>query len=90
MTECERTALYLDGELPADEEAAVLSHMATCASCQAELGDWVGFETAMSRTRAQRPIAGGSDARLVAPPAPKHHWLPPQSQSGELHQAPPT
>ncbi|HSS02914.1 MAG TPA: zf-HC2 domain-containing protein, partial [Kofleriaceae bacterium] len=51
MTECERTALYLDGELPVADEPAVLAHLATCAACQEELGDWVGLETVLSRSR---------------------------------------
>ncbi|TMQ25368.1 MAG: zf-HC2 domain-containing protein, partial [Deltaproteobacteria bacterium] len=49
MTDCERTALYFDGELAPDDEAAALAHLAGCASCQAELGDWIGLEVARSR-----------------------------------------
>jgi cellulose synthase operon protein C len=71
MTECERTALYLDGELPPGEEAAALSHLAGCAQCQAELGDWVGLQTALSRSRSGRAPALGSGRheRIAAPHA---------------------
>jgi hypothetical protein len=56
MTDCERTALYFDGELPAEDEEAVLSHLAGCAACQAEIGDWMGIEVALSRG-ANQPAA---------------------------------
>ena len=45
MTDCERTTLYLDNELPAGEEAAALAHLATCAQCQADVDDWVAMAT---------------------------------------------
>lgn len=70
MTDCERTALYLDGELPLDEEATAQAHLASCAACQAELADWVGMETALSRSRSARPeaaaLAEGSQDQIAA------------------------
>jgi cellulose synthase operon protein C len=51
MTDCERTAAYFDGELAASDEASALAHIAECAACQAELGDWMGIEVALSRPR---------------------------------------
>jgi len=62
MSDCDRTALYFDGELSGDEEAAALSHLAMCASCQAELGDFIGLEVAMSRS-AGRPAAHARSPR---------------------------
>jgi hypothetical protein len=56
--DCARVSLYFDGELPPADEPAVLEHLAGCARCQAELGDWIGIETALSRPgRAAPPVA---------------------------------
>ncbi|HEY6178632.1 MAG TPA: zf-HC2 domain-containing protein, partial [Kofleriaceae bacterium] len=65
MTDCERTTLYLDNELPAGEEAAALAHLATCAQCQADVDDWVAMETMLSR-----PGSGGARASIARGPAP--------------------
>src|ERR1043166_7448963 len=56
MTDCERMILYLDGELPATEEAAAIAHLAGCASCQRDADDWVGLQTVLSRSR-RAPVA---------------------------------
>jgi len=50
---CAATARYFDGEA-GDDEAAALAHLATCARCQRELGDLIGFEVALGR-RAGAP-----------------------------------
>ncbi|TMQ02596.1 MAG: zf-HC2 domain-containing protein, partial [Deltaproteobacteria bacterium] len=60
MTDCDRTPLYFDGELSPGDEPAVLDHLAGCTRCQAELGDWMGIEVALSRSRA---AAGVTEAR---------------------------
>lgn len=67
---CARTARYFDGELPPEAEADALAHLATCASCQAELGDLMGLEVATTRGAADK----------AAPPAParaaaRRTWL---------------
>lgn len=67
ITGCERTSLYLDGELPTEDEAAALAHIAECRSCQAELGDWVGFETALSRSRSAHAPEVAQRGTLAGP-----------------------
>jgi cellulose synthase operon protein C len=78
MASCDhlqRTSMYFDGELaPADEREAA-DHLATCAECQAVLGDAVGLDAVLSRAKAvpaasvaprrRWPIAVGA-ATLVA------------------------
>jgi hypothetical protein len=56
-----RASAYVDGELPADEQAAVSAHLATCAACRALVED-------LTRLR--------NTARLLGPIAPPDHiWL---------------
>ncbi len=56
----ELTARYFDGELEAADEAVALEHLASCAQCQAELGDLVGIETALQRPAAAALAAGSA------------------------------
>ena len=70
MTDCERTSLYFDGELPPAEEPAVLDHLAGCARCQAELGDWIGIATAVSRSRTAAADAPDADAGAAGAAGP--------------------
>jgi len=51
MAEHDPISLYLDGELPPEDEPAVLAHLSTCARCQAELGDLIGLDAALSNIR---------------------------------------
>ncbi len=56
-----RASAYVDGELAADEQAAVSAHLATCAACRAIVED-------LTRLR--------NTARLLGPIAPPDHiWL---------------
>jgi len=50
---------YFDGELPPADETVVVDHLATCAACQALLGDTVGIFAAVQRgpLRARTPVA---------------------------------
>jgi anti-sigma factor RsiW len=43
----ELLSAYLDGELTADEQSTVLSHLADCAECRGELADIDAARTAM-------------------------------------------
>lgn len=43
------TARYFDGELDAADEGRALDHLAGCARCQAELGDFMGMDVALGR-----------------------------------------
>ena len=42
--ERERLAAWIDGELPADEKAAVDAHLAECEECAALLADMEGVD----------------------------------------------
>jgi cellulose synthase operon protein C len=54
---CAKTALYYDGELPPEEEAAVLEHLATCEKCQGQLGDFLQLDAAVSRATVEKVAA---------------------------------
>jgi cellulose synthase operon protein C len=54
------TARYFDGELSEAEEATALAHLASCARCQAELGDFVGLEVALQRPEARDGAKDGA------------------------------
>lgn len=69
------TARYFDGELEGAEEQAALEHLAGCAQCQAELGDFMGLEVALSRptavvAEAAPAIAAGSTPGATATKEP--------------------
>lgn len=57
MSDCIRTTLYLDGELPADQEDAALQHLAGCSDCQTDVADWAGLYVALSRSGGASTIA---------------------------------
>ncbi|MBK9032790.1 MAG: CHAT domain-containing protein [Myxococcales bacterium] len=62
---CALTARYFDGEAGGDE-ARALDHLATCARCQAELGDLIGLDVALGRgaaAAATAPTARGDRRR---------------------------
>ncbi|MEO7733670.1 MAG: zf-HC2 domain-containing protein, partial [Kofleriaceae bacterium] len=67
MTDCERTAAYFDGELAVSDEAPALAHLAGCAACQAELGDFMGLDVALSRPRLPASVA-------ATPRAARSRW----------------
>ncbi len=51
MSDCEhlaRTSAYFDGGLDRADEAVAVEHLATCAACQALLGDAVGLHAALA------------------------------------------
>jgi hypothetical protein len=50
-----KIGLYFDGELAAQDEPAVLDHLADCERCQAELGDVIGIHVAAARERGAEP-----------------------------------
>jgi cellulose synthase operon protein C len=56
------TARYFDGELSETEEATALAHLASCAQCQSELGDFVGLDVALQRTEAPARALGSQPA----------------------------
>lgn len=58
MSDCEhlaRTSAYFDGALDRAGEAAAAEHFATCAACQALLGDAVGLHAALADA-ARAPV----------------------------------
>lgn len=79
MASCEhlqRTSMYFDGELPPGEERDATEHIATCAECQAVLGDAVGLHALLSHAksavvaaaprRRRWPLAVGAATVLAA------------------------
>lgn len=59
----ELTARYFDGELAADDEPEALAHLASCARCQEELGDFIGLDFALREGGAvAEPVASDAAA----------------------------
>lgn len=58
-------ARYFDGELDAEEEVLALDHLASCAACQAELGDLVGLEVALQRPSEAAEAGASGVARVT-------------------------
>lgn len=66
----ELLSAYLDGELTADEQSTVLSHLADCGDCRAELAEIDAARTAMrslpvleAPTLAEEPVM--ADVRSI-------------------------
>lgn len=69
MASCEhlqRTSMYFDGELAPGEEREAADHIATCAECQALLGDAAGLDAVLSTAKPA--------VVSVAPVAPRRRW----------------
>jgi hypothetical protein len=67
---CASLAQLYDGELEAAREPGVLAHLAICATCRRELGDWMQVDAAVSRAtqvrKRRRWLAGGAVSLLLA------------------------
>jgi cellulose synthase operon protein C len=83
------TAQYFDGELDGAQEQRALDHLASCAQCQRELGDLMGFEVALQR----RPVAAVVASPVAAIPSLDHErarragrsrWLAPVAFTAAL------
>jgi hypothetical protein len=57
-----RLHAYFDGELAADEERAVLDHLADCERCQTTLDDLMGLHVALGRPAASQALQSSSSA----------------------------
>src|SRR5690242_21609959 len=69
----ERLSVYLDGELGAEERAALERHLPGCARCQAELADLRGVRAllrALSTPAAPRSFTLPDDGAVPRPIAP--------------------
>ena len=96
MADCEhlaRTSAYFDGALDRADEAAAVEHLATCAACQALLGDAVGLDAALSGVtrgvvvpirRRRWPVAAALTAVAAAAAVAFMAWPRSKGEHGDV------
>jgi anti-sigma factor RsiW len=79
MCDQNRLALgaYLDGELPADQSAALEEHLRTCPACAAEVATLLRTQRLLRAARTQFQPSAGFKSRIQRQltPAPRSSWL---------------
>ena len=69
---------YLDGELPADQAAALEEHLRTCPACAAETAALLRTQRLLRAARTQFTPSADFKSRIqrqIAPATPRRFWL---------------